>query len=614
MDLVLWLLVIQGVMGAFDNLWHHEFTENLPNTPSARTEIALHSARELIYGVVFLMLGLGVWHGWYAAALAGLILVEVFITLWDFLEEDMTRKLPPFERVLHTLLAMNYGAVLLALAPVLWTWFLLPSGYAGANYGFLSLIMATYGVGVLAWGVRDLIAAFKLTRLQTPDWVRNPITVTKPAETKNLLVTGATGFIGRELCRSLIADGHKLTVYTRSKDKAKYLYGSDVRPVASFDEIASDSHFDAIVNLAGEPVMGFPWTSNQRKVLRESRIGLTEKLAAFIARLEHKPECLINASAVGFYGTRKGAILMEETKPTGEFVSTLCADWEASAEHVGALGVRTCCLRFGVVLGAHAGALAQLILPVRLFAGTILGSGKQVMPWIHINDAIGLIRHTLNDTSITGAINAVSPEPATHVEVVRMIGKILHRPVWLRIPAWPLRKLLGEMSTILLDGETVSAEKALASGYAYKHPTLEGALRNLLTPDPGTATIYYNGACPICRHEIDHYARKATTQNAPLVFTDIASETARLDCDGVCNIDLERRMHAKLPDGRLVSGIDSFVAIYSRLNNWRWLAVTLNIPGVRHVAAFAYDSIAVPILAAYNLRRRRRAIAASAGG
>ena len=151
MELVLWLLVLQGVMGAFDNLWHHEFTENLPNTPTARNEIALHSVRELIYGVIFLMLGWGIWQGWYAAALAGLILVEVFITLWDFIEEDLTRKLPPLERVLHTLLAMNYGAVLLALTPILWSWFSAPSAFTGASYGMLSSIMTLYAIGILAY-------------------------------------------------------------------------------------------------------------------------------------------------------------------------------------------------------------------------------------------------------------------------------------------------------------------------------------------------------------------------------------------------------------------------------------------------------------------------------
>lgn len=228
MELVLCLLVLQGVLGAFDNLWHHEFTENLPNTPSVRTEIALHSTRELIYGVVFLMLGWATWHGWFAVALAGLILIKVFITLWDFLEEDMTRKLPPLEQVLHTLLAMNYGAVLLVLAPVLWTWSLGDTYVATAGYGWLTWIMTLYGVGVIAWGIWDLIAAFKLTRLRVPDLKRNPILVQRRGAGRNLLITGGTGFIGRELCRTLIANGDRLTILTRDKSKAEYLYGNHV--------------------------------------------------------------------------------------------------------------------------------------------------------------------------------------------------------------------------------------------------------------------------------------------------------------------------------------------------------------------------------------------------
>lgn len=609
MELVLWLLVLQGVMGAFDNLWHHEFTENLPNTPTARNEIALHSVRELIYGVIFLMLGWGIWQGWYAAALAGLILIEVFITLWDFIEEDLTRKLPPLERVLHTLLAMNYGAVLLALTPILWGWFSAPTGFTGTGYGVLSWIMTLYAIGILAWGIRDGIAAVKLTTLQVPDWKRNPIEIAMNTEPKTILVTGATGFIGRALCRSLIADSHKLLVLARDKAKAEYMFGEHAHVFESFNEIGNEERIDAVVNLAGEPVIGLPWTAKRRESIRESRIGTTDNLRKLIVRLDRKPDCLVNASAIGFYGTRSGKPLTEDDKPTDEFVSTLCRDWEAAAERIRDLGVRVCRLRFGVVLGANAGALPGLASPVKFFVGTILGSGRQIVSWLHIDDAVGLIRHALTNADLEGAANAVAPDAVTHSDLVKTIGKVLKRPVLLRAPEWPLRKLMGEMSTLLLDGERVSADKAVVSGYAFKHTDLEEALRDLLTPEPETATVYYNGACPICRHEIDLYARSAARRNAPLVFSDISKESAAIECDGVCAVDLERRLHTKLPDGRLVSGVDSFIAIYDRLSHLRWLAALLKVPGIKHLAALAYDRIAVPILAAYNARRRAAASA-----
>ncbi|MEM7425833.1 MAG: TIGR01777 family oxidoreductase [Pseudomonadota bacterium] len=613
MELVLWLLVVQGVMGAFDNFWHHEFTEDLPNTPSARTEIALHSSRELIYGAIFLMLGWGLWHGWYAAALTGLILIEVFITLWDFIEEDLTRKLPPFERVLHTLLAMNYGAVLLALAPVLWGWFALPTEIASADYGFLSWIMTAYGIGVGAWGIRNAIAAVKLTRLKAPDWERNPITVTRTAAPRSVLVTGATGFIGRAVCRSLIADGHRLTVLTRNMQKAEYMFGPHARAVETLDLITENENLDAIINLAGEPVMGLPWTRRRRDLLRASRLSTTEKLAALAERLKVKPECLINGSAIGYYGTREGP-LSEDAEPTEEFISTMCRDWEAAALRLEEVGVRVCRLRFGIVLGAHGGALPPLARSVRMLAGTILGAGRNAMPWLHIDDAVGLIRHALEDTRLNGAINAVAPEAATHADVMRAIGRAVGRPVWLKIPEWPLRKLLGEMSTLLLDGEPVSAEKAIASGYAFRHPNLDGALRDLLAPEPGTATVYYNGGCPICRHEIELYERRAKRADAPLDFVDISETADALASRNLCDAELERRLHARLPDGRIVSGVESFIAIYGRLPGLRWLAALLRAPGFRTVAALAYDRVAVPVLAAYNTHRRRRGPAASIGG
>ncbi|MFD2204785.1 TIGR01777 family oxidoreductase [Kiloniella antarctica] len=479
MLLVLSLLVVQGVMGAFDNFWHHEITEALPSKPGARKELMLHSAREFIYAFLFIMLGWATWHGLFGIFTMVLLVVEVGITLWDFIEEDMTRKLPPLERVLHTVLAMNYGAVLILLLPILWEWSLDASIVKPADYGVLSWVMTLYAIGVFFWGVRDFYAVIKLGPLQTPECLRDPIYVGESNARKTVLITGATGFVGKALTRDLLARGERVIVLTRDEAKAKNAFGSHVRVVKNLDEISNDFKIDRIVNLAGEAVIGLPWSKARRERICDSRIGTTHALIALIARLEDKPEVLISASAVGYYGDGGERLLDEKSEGQPVFMSEFCQQWEAEARRAKKYGVRVAILRLGIVLGRDGGALPSLTAPVRFGLGTIMGSGKQWMPWVHLQDVLGLINFAQTNPKVSGVFNATAPDSVRHSGFMKALGKALNRLVIFPVPAFVLKTMLGEMSGIFLEGQKISPSKAIALGYSFAYPSLDKALESL---------------------------------------------------------------------------------------------------------------------------------------
>ncbi|WP_419903092.1 TIGR01777 family oxidoreductase [Kiloniella sp.] len=479
MLLVLSLLVVQGLMGAFDNFWHHEITEALPSKPSARKELMLHTAREFIYAILFIMLGWATWHGLFGIVVMVLLLVEVGITLWDFIEEDMTRKLPPLERVLHTVLAMNYGAVLILFLPILWAWSLDESVIKGADYGILSWVMTLYGIGVFFWGMRDLYAVIKLGPLQVAEHLRDPISVGETRVSKTVLVTGGTGFIGKALVRNLLSRGENIIVLTRDIMKARDAFGFHVDVVEKLDEIPNDRQIDAIVNLAGEPVIGLPWTKTRRTRIVSSRMDTTRSLISLIARLETKPKVLVSASAVGYYGDGGECLLDESSEGQQVFMSEFCQQWEDEAQGATQHGVRVSILRLGIVIGSGGGALPSLATPVRFGLGTIMGNGKQWMPWIHILDVLGLIDFALNNSNAGDVINATAPGALRHQDFIAELGTVLHRPVLFSIPAIILKSMLGEMSGIFLEGQKVSPSRAIELGYRFQYPTLDLALKDL---------------------------------------------------------------------------------------------------------------------------------------
>src|SRR5262245_11015783 len=364
MSLIAILLVTQILLGGFDNLWHHELTERLPGKREARVEIALHSGRELCYALLFAGLAWWEWHGTWAAAVVALLVIEVCITLADFVVEDHTRRLPTTERVLHTVLAINFGAMVAVLAPTLLAWARLPSGIARVDYGFASWLLTAAAAGVLAWSVRNALAARR--HFMAPTWQRLGLKPRRCAEPKTVLVTGATGFIGRKLVYRLVGRGDGVIVLARSAAKAADLFGPHVDLVTDLAHVPAETRVDAVINLAGEPIAGAPWTRRRRALLLESRLGVTRPLLALVERLAVKPTTWINASAIGYYGARDDDASSNEKSAAGKgFQADLCRSWEETAARAAEHGVKVSTLRIGVVLSGDGGALPALARPVR---------------------------------------------------------------------------------------------------------------------------------------------------------------------------------------------------------------------------------------------------------
>jgi uncharacterized protein (TIGR01777 family) len=298
---------------------------------------------------------------------------------------------------------------------------------------------------------------------------------------RSFLVTGATGFIGQRLVRALLRDGHRVTVLTRQPREAAWMFDGRVECVAGMAQLPATRRFDAVINLAGARILGWRWTAARRAVLRQSRIGLTGQLAAWISTAQHKPAMLLSASAIGYYGVQPrgdATVLTEQHGPQPIFMSELCQEWEAAARAVEADGVKVACMRFGLVLGTQ-GALPMMLLPVKLGLGGPLGGGTQWLSWIHVDDLIGAMAH-LYRTGGRGSYNFTAPETLTQAQFNRVAASVLHRPYGMPTPGWPMRLALGEQADLLLEGQRVAPARLLDSGYVFTYPELRQALRNLL--------------------------------------------------------------------------------------------------------------------------------------
>ena len=605
MTIVLIMLTIQSLLGAFDNLWHHEITEDLTHKPSARGELTLHTVREFLYAVIFTSVAWVRWEGAWAYGFVGIMAIEIVITLWDFVIEDQTRKLPAFERVLHTVLAINFGAILAVWTPELSHWAAAPTALAPTGYGIWSWIMTLFGLGVFAWGLHDLAA---VVRLGVPEWQRHPMQRGENAAPRTVLITGATGFIGRALTRALIARGEHVLALTRDPVKAADRFGPLVEIVERLDLIPADRRIDAIVNLAGEPLAGGLWTGARKRRFLESRLGVTGEVLKLIRRLETKPEALINGSAIGYYGDRGDEALTEANLPRPLFMSDLCRQWEALAEQATGLGVRVCRLRIGLVLGTDGGAVQPLALTTRLGLGTIMGTGKQIVSWIHLGDLVRLVLFALDRTDLAGPINAVAPNPISHGSFMRQLGRTLHRPVLLQVPAFVLRLGLGELSGLFLASQRVLPNVASAAGFSFVHPEIEDAFADLYgqpanTRTTGPLSVYMNETCPVCRVEMEHYEGMSSEATCPIAFERVGRIAAGLEAYGLSAIDLRRRLYVRGRDGELHSGVEAFTALWSVLPRYRWAARLIQLPGIHGLAGGIYDGLCVPILAAWNRRR-----------
>lgn len=474
--LALQLMAFQGCLGAFDTLYHHELTEALPGRATARRELAIHAVRATIYSALFIGLAGWAFHGVWALALLAVFTIEIVLTLWDFVVEDRTRLLPATERVTHTVLAMNGGAFIALLALNTPEWMAMPTALTWQPHGGLSVFLALCGVGVGVSGVRDAFAARAIGRLA----LREQAAFSFGEADRSFLITGATGFIGQCLVRALLRDGQRVTVLTRQARQAAWLFDGRVDCVDSMVQLPPSRRFDVVINLAGARILGWRWTAARRAALRASRVGLTDKLVAWIAAAEHKPALMVSASAIGYYGIQRhgdDAVLTEEAAPQPMFMSDLCREWEQAAQGAAAHGVRVACTRFGLVLGTQ-GALPMMLLPIKLGLGGPLGGGAQWLSWIHVDDVIGGIAHLCRSGG-AGVYNFTAPESLTQAQFSRVAAGVLHRPYGLPTPGWPMRLLLGEQADLLLEGQRVAPVRLLGEGYAFHYPHLDGALRSL---------------------------------------------------------------------------------------------------------------------------------------
>ena len=297
----------------------------------------------------------------------------------------------------------------------------------------------------------------------------------------NITITGATGFVGMRLVHKLLQAGHAVHALARART-------AGLPPEVQFSEWHSTqgepppeslAAADAVVHLAGEPVAR-RWTSEVKQRIRASRVDGTRYLVNALSTQPRRPQVLVNASAIGFYGSRGDEILTEDSAPGDDFLAGVVRDWEKSAELAEALGIRVVRLRIGMVLG-QGGALAQMLPPFRMGLGGRLGGGKQWMSWIHIEDVTNLILFAIQNNAVRGALNATSPNPVTNAEFTKELAAALHRPAILPIPALAVKLKFGEMANVVLASQRVIPKAAQAAGFQFEYPQLKPALVRLLT-------------------------------------------------------------------------------------------------------------------------------------
>lgn len=469
MTTVLVLMLIQGVLGAFDTLYHHELTEALARRPHARLELRLHAVRAAFYGFLFAALGWSRWQGAWAVVLAAVVLLEVGLTLWDFVEEDRSRALPATERALHTILAINGGAVFGLLATQ--GWWQLPTAIVFVDHGWLSAGMTVLAVGVTVSGLRDALAS-RQTHLQ--------LSPSESGPPRRWLITGGTGFIGSRLVAHLLAADHAVTVISRRPRVVALLYQGRVQAVSAASQLGPAAGFDVIVNLAGASIMQGRWSPGRQAALRGSRIDSTTAVLQWLDGHRQPGAVFISASAVGIYGTAPQLPCTEQHAAGDGFAAALCRDWEAASSHASALGLRRVILRLGLVLGRSGGIWPLLSLPARFGLGAVVGHGAQPMPWVHVDDVLRAIFTAAQQSAYQGVYNVVAPEPVSQGQFVRAVARHCRRPVLLCLPALLVRGLLGERASLLLEGQPVVPQRLVQAGFVFRYPGLNSTLPHLL--------------------------------------------------------------------------------------------------------------------------------------
>lgn len=299
-----------------------------------------------------------------------------------------------------------------------------------------------------------------------------------------IVISGATGLIGKPLCAALIADGHTITVLTRNPEQTRKMPAQiqlvhwDGQTLGDWSRSVDGA--DAIINLAGAGIADGRWGAARKQSIIQSRVLAGQALTQAIERAQQKPKVLIQASAVGYYGPCQDQTITEASMPGNDFLASVCFAWEGSTAAVSKFGIRRPILRTGIVLSNAGGAFPKMALPFRLFAGGPIGNGKQWLPWIHIDDEVRAIQFLLDHADADGAFNLSAPYPVTNKEFGRLIGKVMGRPALMPTPAFALRAIFGEMATLLLDGQCAVPQHLQELGFTFRFSMAEAALENLL--------------------------------------------------------------------------------------------------------------------------------------
>ena len=294
----------------------------------------------------------------------------------------------------------------------------------------------------------------------------------------HIAVSGSSGMVGSALISSLTREGHRVTRLVRRPaggDDVAWDIAQGVKELPRLEGV------DAVVHLAGENIAAGRWTAARKETIRRSRVEGTRRLCESLVRLSRRPKVLVSASAIGFYGNRGEEILQEDSAPGSDFLAQVCREWEAATEPASRAGIRVVQLRFGMILSPAGGALKKMLLPFKLGAGGRIGSGTQYVSWIGIDDVAGVIHHAIVTEFLRGPVNAVAPTPVTNAEYTRTLARVLSRPAIVPMPAFAARLAFGELAdALLLASQRVMPSRLQATGYRFKHPELDGALRHLL--------------------------------------------------------------------------------------------------------------------------------------
>ncbi|MCL1142666.1 TIGR01777 family oxidoreductase [Shewanella gaetbuli] len=294
----------------------------------------------------------------------------------------------------------------------------------------------------------------------------------------NILLTGATGFVGQQLVKQLYA--HQLTIVSRNVKSAQKTLGSKHCYIEDISQLQNLNDFDAVINLAGEPIVAKRWSKKQKQIICNSRWGITQKITQLIKISQQPPAVFISASAIGYYGKQGQNPVDEKSSFHDEFCHQVCAKWEEFALEANSDKTRVCIARIGIVLGKNGGALAKMLPPFKLGLGGPIGKGQQGMSWIHIDDLVGLFQWMLNTNSATGVYNATAPNPVSNAEFSRALGKALNRPAVITTPPLALSLAMGEMSQLLIEGQYVLPAKALNEGFQFSYTDVNTALNEVV--------------------------------------------------------------------------------------------------------------------------------------